>query len=130
MMSDMTGSRRMTIIWTQLIGQSDQLRRQKFDRSAVCSITIETIKPFLCCESGAIDGLNAKKKEKLFEWGETQAKAFNTLREALLKRPILKLPYHLREFTLSTDASNNKIGTVLMHKQKEKLHSVAYASKK
>ena len=64
---------------------------------------------FLCNYCGTVDGLNKEGQPNFVEWGE---KAFNTLREALLKRPILRLPDHLIDFTLRTDASNSGIGAV------------------
>ena len=74
--------------------------------------------------------LTKKGQPNFVKWGEAQEKAFNTLRVALLKRPILRLPDHLLNFTLRTDASNSGIGAVLMQKHEGKLHPVAYASKK
>ena len=74
--------------------------------------------------------LTKKGQPNFVKWGEAQEKAFNTLREALLKRPILRLPDHSRNFTLRTDASNSGIGAVLMQEHEGKLHPVAYASKK
>ena len=56
--------------------------------------------------------LTKKEQPNFVEWGEVQEKAFNTLREALLKRPILKLPDHSVDFTQRTDASNNGIKAV------------------
>ena len=72
----------------------------------------------------------AKKGQPNFvEWDEAQEKAFNTLREVLLKRRILRLPDYSIDFTLRADASNSGIGAVLMQEHKGKLHPVAYASK-
>ena len=43
MMSGTTGLRRMIIFWTKLQVGSGQSRRRKFDRSAACTVTTETI---------------------------------------------------------------------------------------
>ena len=86
---------------------------------------------FLCNYCSTVDGLNKEGTQLNFvEWGEAQEKAFNTQREALLKRPILRLPDHSLDFTLCMDASNSRIGAILMQEHKEKLHPVANASKK
>ena len=74
--------------------------------------------------------LTKKGQPNFIEWGEPQEEAFNTLREALLKRPILRLPNHSIDFTLRTDASNSGIGAVFMQEHGGKLRPVAYASKK
>ena len=62
--------------------------------------------------------------------GQAQEKAFSSLQDYLLKRPILRLPDHSKPFILRTDASNFGLGAALMQKHEEKLYPVAYASKK
>ena len=62
--------------------------------------------------------------------GEAQEMAFSSLRDCLLKRPILKLPDHSQPFILRTDASNCGLGAALMQQHDERLYPVAYASKK
>src|SRR3954451_25045026 len=46
-------------------------------------------------------------------WGEAQQKAFETLKGALLTRPILALQRNDRKWRLATDASNVAMGAVL-----------------
>ena len=55
-----------------------------------------------------------------------------TLKERLLKKPILKLQLldHQKPFILRTDASNCGLEASLMQEHNDKLHPVAYASKK
>ena len=86
--------------------------------------------PSFAIIAAPLTDLTKKGQPNFVEWGEAQEKAFNTLREALLKRPILRLPDHSLNFTLRTDASNRGIGAVLMQEHEGKLHPVAYASKK
>ena len=86
--------------------------------------------PSFAIIAAPLTDLTKKGQPNFVKWGEVQEKAFNTLREALLKRPILRLPDHSRNFTLRTDASNSGIGAVLMQEHEGKLHPVAYASKK
>ena len=62
--------------------------------------------------------------------GQAQEKAFSSLQDCLLKRPILRLPDHSKPFILRTDASNFGLGAALMQQHEEKLYPVAYASKK
>ena len=124
-MSDMTGLHRMMTIWTRLREQSGQLQRRKFDHLVGYSGTIE-----IAIIAAPLTDLTKKGQPNFLEWGEAQEKAFKTLREALLKRPILRLPDHSLDFTVRTDASNNGIGAVLMQEHEGKLHLVAYASKK
>ena len=125
----MTGLHRTMTIWTRLREQSGQSRRRKFDHFVGCSGTIDHIPSFAIFAAPLTD-LTKKGQPNFVEWCESQEKAFNTLREALLKWPILRLPDHSLDFTLRTDASNNGIGAVLMQEHEGKLHLVAYASKK
>ena len=80
--------------------------------------------PSFAIIAAPLTDLTKKGQPNFVEWGETQEKAFNTLREALLKRPILRLPDHSLDFTLRTDASNSRIGAVLMQEHEGKLHPV------
>ena len=86
--------------------------------------------PSFAIIAATLTDLTKKGQPNFVEWGEAQEKAFNTLREALLRRPILRLPDHSLDFTLCTDAFNSGIGAVLMQEHEGKLHPVAYASKK
>ena len=86
--------------------------------------------PSFAIIAAPLTDLTKKGQPNFVEWGEVQEKAFNTLRESLLKWPILRLPDHLLDFTLRTDASNSGIGVVLIQEHEGKLHPVAYASKK
>ena len=86
--------------------------------------------PSFAIIAAPLTDLTKKGQPNFVEWGEAQEKAFNTLREALLKRPILRLSDHSLDFTLRTDASNSGIGAVLMQEHEGKLHPIAYESKK
>lgn len=63
-------------------------------------------------------------------WGESQEKAYNTLKNALVQKPILRLPDLQKAFTLRTDASDYGIGAVLLQEEDGHLFPVSYASKK
>ena len=63
-------------------------------------------------------------------WEDAQEKAFATLRESLVRRPILRLPDHNKTFILRTDASNCGSGAALMQERKGRFFSIAYGIKK
>ena len=86
--------------------------------------------PSFAIIAAPLTDLTKKGTAELCRMGEAHEKAFNTLREAFLKRPILRLPDHSLEFALRTDASNSGNGAVLMQEHEGKLHPVAYVSKK
>ena len=63
-------------------------------------------------------------------WGDSQAKAFKTLRDLLTSAPILRLPDLSKQFILRTDASDVGVGAVLLQQYDDGIFPVAYASKK
>ena len=86
--------------------------------------------PLFAAISAPLSDLTRKGQPNKVQWGEAQERAFLTLQERLLKKPILKLPDHQKPFILRTDASNCGLGTSLMQEYDDKLYPVAYASKK
>ena len=71
---------------------------------------------------------NSKKKKKEWNWGESQEKAFATLKQLLTSAPILgyansKLPYELH-----VDASGNGLGAVLYQEQDHTKRVISYTS--
>ena len=62
--------------------------------------------------------------------GDAQEKAFVTLRESLVRRPILRLPDHSKTFILRTDASDCGFGAALTQEHKGRFFPIAYGSKK
>ena len=69
-------------------------------------------------------------QSNLVRWGEAQEKAFITLQEILLRKPVLRLPDRETTFILPTDASDCGLGAALMQQHDDKLHPLAYGSKK
>lgn len=69
------------------------------------------------------------KKEKDFSWGQSQQKAFETLRNSLCHEPVLRYPDFSKPFLLSTDASSVAIGAILSQMHNGQEHPVAYASR-
>ena len=74
--------------------------------------------------------LTHKKQPHKNRWEQAKEKAFSSLQDYLLKRPILKLPDHSKPFILRTDALNCGLHAALMQQHDERLYPVAYASKK
>ena len=63
-------------------------------------------------------------------WEDVKEKTFVTLRESLVRRPILRLPDHNKTFILRTDASNCGLGAALMQKHEGNFFPIAHGSKK
>lgn len=69
------------------------------------------------------------KKNTKFHWGEEQDNAFRTLKEKLIRAPILCCPDFKHRFYLQTDASNDGLGVVLYQINNGKEVVVAYGSR-
>jgi hypothetical protein len=52
------------------------------------------------------------KKNTPYVWDDRTEKAFSTLKEILTTQPLLQYPDFTKPFVLTTDASNDAIGTV------------------
>ena len=65
------------------------------------------------------------RKSEKFIWTDAQQKAFQQLKEALCKAPVLALPQGEQDFVVYTDASRVGLGCVLMQKGRV----IAYASR-
>nr|GEX45291.1 retrotransposon protein, putative, Ty3-gypsy subclass [Tanacetum cinerariifolium] len=65
------------------------------------------------------------QKNQKCEWGEKKEEAFQTLKDNLCNAPILSLPDGVEDFVVYCDASNQRLGCVLMQRDKE----IAYASR-
>ena len=69
-------------------------------------------------------------KNKPFTWGDEHDKAFNILKDRLCNEPILlQYPDFNKEFTLTTDASNVAVGSILSQQKDGFDHPVADFSK-
>ena len=76
-----------------------------------------------------ISGENAKKKHRKVEWGNEQEQAFQELKEACTKTPVLAYADYKRSFRLNTDASELGLGSVLYQQQEDgTFRVIAYAS--
>jgi len=65
------------------------------------------------------------KKDQLFIWTDTHAKAFTVLKQALCSAPVLALPEFSVPFHIETDASGSGVGAILQQNG----HPLAFNSK-
>ncbi|KAG9510097.1 Retrovirus-related Pol polyprotein, partial [Fragariocoptes setiger] len=69
------------------------------------------------------------KKDSNFMWGSQQQAAFDALKEKLISAPILAHFRNEAELQIKTDASLIGLGAVLLQKEKDGWHPIAYASR-
>ena len=69
------------------------------------------------CTNKKVKMTKEKFKKSVFEWKETQPKAFDTLNDKLINAPILAYTDYNLLFVLHTDASNPGLGAVLYQHQ-------------
>jgi len=69
-------------------------------------------------------------KDISYQWGTTEQKSFEELKQHLMSAPVLLLPDPTKPFTVTTDASDFAIGAVLTHDQGKGQQPVAYESRK
>ena len=86
--------------------------------------------PSFAAIAAPLNDLTKKGLPERVRWEDAQEKAFTTLRDSLLQRPVLRLPDHSKSFTLRTDASNSGLGAALMQEHEGKYYPVVFGSKK
>lgn len=69
------------------------------------------------------------KKNAVWQWGENQQYAFNTLKKLLTSPPILQQVNEDLPFILKTDASNYALGAVLHQGEKDSERTIEYDSR-
>ena len=74
-----------------------------------------------------IDLLSSKHTWK---WTAEHRKCFVTLRSALCKTPVLKLPDFSKPIVVEPNASDLAVGTILLQEYDDGFHPIAYFSKK
>ena len=74
--------------------------------------------------------LTRKFSPNKLQWTASQEIAFQNLKSAITKSPILKLPILSQVFIVQTDASDRGLGAVLLQEEGDHKFPVAYASRK
>ncbi|XP_062602901.1 uncharacterized protein LOC134264647 [Saccostrea cucullata] len=77
-----------------------------------------------------LSDLTKKGNPNRVQWTECHQGAFDSLKQLLCSRPILKLPDMQKPFILRTDAADEGIGAVLLQMEGDEKFPVAYASRK
>ena len=63
-------------------------------------------------------------------WGEAQERAYRTLKNKLVNKPILRMCDLEKSFTLRTDASDTGLGAMILQQHDDGLFPVSFASRK
>ena len=74
--------------------------------------------------------LTKKGRQTHVHWQEEHEHSFKTLKDMLIRSPILRLPDFDRPFILQADASDSGLGVALLQRYEDGLFPIAYASKK
>ena len=72
--------------------------------------------------------LQALTGKRTYQWGDEQERAFEELRDAMVRAPVLALPNVTDPFILDTDASDKSVGAELIQIQEGEARAVAYGS--
>ncbi|KAL4123449.1 hypothetical protein QTP88_015627 [Uroleucon formosanum] len=72
---------------------------------------------------------NLLKKDVKFDWSATCNEAFDSLKTILCKEPILQFPDFTKPFTITCDASNYAVGSVLSQGEGKHELPIAYSSR-
>ncbi|GFR75367.1 zinc finger protein [Elysia marginata] len=86
--------------------------------------------PNFAAISAPLSDFVRKGQPNTVNWGDSQEKAYKSLKFAVTSKPVLQLPDIDKRFILRTDASGRELGTALMQESNGMLSPVAYASKK
>ena len=73
---------------------------------------------------------NLTRKDHPFAWTLREGEAFQHLKDALIRAPILQLADPFREFIVTTNANDFAVGAVLSQVWDDGEHPVAYESRK
>ncbi|KAL1269230.1 hypothetical protein QQF64_031519 [Cirrhinus molitorella] len=86
--------------------------------------------PHFSARAVALTNLTKKDKPNKIVWTAECESAFNDLKDALCKEPVLQSPNFDQSFTVQTDASECGLGAVLLQGQSGELQPIAYISRK
>jgi hypothetical protein len=72
---------------------------------------------------------NRTHKEAKWEWGDSEQKSFEAIKEAICQRPVLAHPDPSKQYYLETDVSGAAMGAILSQRQEDgRLHPIVYMS--
>ena len=74
--------------------------------------------------------LTRKSSPKVVKWESIHQVAFDKLKRAICKDPILRLPDATKPYIIRTDASNTGVGAILLQEYENGMWPIAYYSKK
>ncbi|GFN79361.1 Pol polyprotein [Plakobranchus ocellatus] len=86
--------------------------------------------PNFAAVSAPLSDLVRKGQSNIVNWGDSQERAYNSLKVAVTSKSVLQLPDVNKRFVLRTDASDRGLGAALMQENEDTLFPVAYACKK
>ena len=86
--------------------------------------------PSFAAIAAPLSDLTKKGLPESVRWKDAQEKAFVTLRESMVHRPILHLPDHNKTFILGIDASNCGLGTALRQEHEGRFFPIEHESKR
>ncbi|VDI63076.1 Hypothetical predicted protein [Mytilus galloprovincialis] len=111
-----------------IVKKKDQSNRFCIDFRGLNSITIFDAETMDI--ASPLTDLTKKGQPNQVRWEAIHERAFSSLKNALVKAPVLKLPNFSQVFILQTDASDNGIGAILLQDEDNIRLPVSYASKK
>jgi len=86
--------------------------------------------PHFASVAAPLTDLTRKGSPTILEWKSAQQNAFIVLRRVIASQPILCLPDYSKQFLLQTDASDSRIGAVLLQETNRLRHPIGFASRK
>jgi len=81
------------------------------------------------CTSKSRKSRKKARSPALWEWGQVQQSAFDSVKRLLTESPVLGIADYPLPFIVHTDASGLGLGAVLLQKQDGKERVIAYASR-
>lgn len=85
------------------------------------------VRDYQCYLNAFSDLLSSKGT---FYWNERHAKAFQQLKQALVKAPALTLPDTSQPFYVATDASDHALGAVVLQEFDGRYRPIAFSSRR
>ncbi|GFO50301.1 gypsy retrotransposon integrase-like protein 1 [Plakobranchus ocellatus] len=78
--------------------------------------------PNIAAVSAPLSDLVRKGQPNIVNWGDSQERAYNSLKVAVTSKPVLQLPDVNKRFVLRTDGSNRGLGAALMQENEALSH--------